>query len=132
MILIFGGVYQGKLDYALSRFELTEDDVAFCIESCAISPERKKIVYNVDKWILALLRAEENIAKHAQKFIENNHDSIVICNDISCGIVPQDPILRRWREEVGRFMGMLAQHSDEVIRLYCGIPTILKGENQHV
>lgn len=30
MILIFGGAYQGKLDYALKTFDKTEDDVFCC------------------------------------------------------------------------------------------------------
>ena len=128
MILIFGGTYQGKLSYALQRFGLTQDDVIFCNESDAANPAKKRVVYEVEKWVLALIRAEKDICRHIEQFLADNYDNIVICNDISCGIVPLDPVLRRWREEVGRFMGMLAQHSNEVVRLYCGIPTILKGE----
>ena len=30
MILIFGGAYQGKLDYALKRFDLEEKNVFHC------------------------------------------------------------------------------------------------------
>ena len=128
MVLIFGGAYQGKLDYALQRFGLTKDDVAYCIESDTANPADRLIVYEVDKWILALVRAGEDIARHTEQFFRANHDAIIICNDISCGVVPEDPILRRWREEVGRFMAAASHHSNEVIRLYCGIPTILKGE----
>ncbi|MDR2184022.1 MAG: bifunctional adenosylcobinamide kinase/adenosylcobinamide-phosphate guanylyltransferase [Clostridiales bacterium] len=128
MILIFGGAYQGKLDYALQRFGLTKDDVAYCTESDRTCPNRKPIVYEADKWILALLRAGEDIDRHIEQFFTDNREAIVICNDISCGVVPEDPILRKWREEVGRFMGEASQRSDEVVRLYCGIPTILKGE----
>ena len=128
MILIFGGVYQGKLNYALQRFGLTEDDVAYCVEGDAANPSGKRIVNEIDKWILALLRANMDVVQNTRQFLGENPDSIIICNDISCGIVPTDPILRRWREEVGIFMGMASQWSNEVIRLYCGIPTILKGE----
>ena len=30
MILIFGGAYQGKLEYALSTYKLVEKDVYHC------------------------------------------------------------------------------------------------------
>ena len=126
MVLIFGGVYQGKLDYALQRFGLSEDDVAFCLETDADTPAGKRIIYEVDKWVLALLRAGFDVEHSVKQLLTDNRGVIVICNDISCGVVPMDPVLRRWREEVGRLMGVLTQCSDEVIRLYCGIPSKLK------
>jgi len=126
MILIFGGAYQGKLSYALERFGLTEDDVGRCSCEDAAHPQSKKIVCGVEKWILALIQAERNVADEVKRFMEENKDSIVICNDISCGVVPVDPIMRRWRDEVGKAIGLLARSCDEVIRLYCGIPTKLK------
>ena len=126
MILIFGGSYQGKLAYALSRFSLTEADVCFCNDEDMAAPEGKKIVYEIDRWILALIRADMDVAEKMGQFVKNNQDAIVICNDVSCGVVPVDPILRKWREEVGKFLGLLSQYSEEVIRLYCGISTRLK------
>ena len=126
MILIFGGVYQGKLAYALKRFGLTETDVCFCDEEDMTAPTGKAIVYEIDRWILALIRADMDVEDKIGQFVENNRDAIVICNDISCGVVPVDSILRKWREAVGRALGLLARHSDEVIRLFCGIPARLK------
>jgi len=126
MILIFGGAYQGKLDYALERFGLTEDDVGYCTCEDETYPKGKKIVAEIEKWILALIQADRDIADEVKRFVEYNKDSIVICNDISCGVVPIDPIMRRWRDEVGKSIGLLARNSDEVVRLYCGIPTRLK------
>jgi len=126
MILIFGGAYQGKLDYALARFGLTEKDVGFCINGDITYSKGKQVIYEIDKWMLSLIRSNRNVAEEVKKFIEDNNDSVVICNDISCGVVPIDPVMRRWRDEVGRSLGLLARNSTEVIRLYCGIPTKLK------
>jgi len=126
MILIFGGVYQGKLNYALERFGITENDVGYCTGEDIMYPEDKKIIYEIDKWILSLIHANKDVLGGVKRFIEDNGDSIVICNDISCGVVPMDPIMRKWRESVGKSLGMLAQNADEVIRLYCGIPSKLK------
>ena len=125
MILIFGGAYQGKLDYVLERFKLTENDIYKCDEADG-PPENKKIIYEIDKWILELIQADMNVEGEVQKFIEKNSDSIVICNDISCGVVPVDPVMRKWREAVGRTLAKLSKESSEVIRLFCGIPTRIK------
>ena len=126
MILIVGGAYQGKLDYVLNRFELTKDNVSFCTDEDTTYPLGNEIICQVDKWILSLLRADKNITSEINQFIKDNQDTIVICDDISCGVVPVDPLIRKWREEVSKFLGVLAINSDEVIRLYCGIPARLK------
>jgi len=134
MVLIVGGVYQGKLAYALERFGLSEEDVYFCDDSSTDIPIGKKIVYEIDKWFLALLKANKNVSDALTEFLSdcadykgNSEDSVcaVICNDISCGVVPIDATIRKWREETGRAMGRLAQGSDEVVRLFCSIPTVL-------
>ena len=109
MILIFGGAYQGKLAYAEERFNVGESDV-----------------FKIDKWILELIQADMNVEEEIQRFIGNNPDAIVICNDISCGVVPVDPVMRKWREAVGRALAKLSRESSEVIRLFCGIPTRIK------
>jgi len=126
MILIFGGAYQGKLAYALDRFDLTDSDVYRCCESNTVIPINNKILYEFDKWVLALIRADIDIADALRQFIDNNTDSIVICTDISCGVVPVDEIQRKHREAVGRSMTELSRVSSEVVRLFCGIPTRIK------
>ena len=126
MIFIFGGAYQGKLAYALDRFGLADDDVYFCVEEDAAMPANKKIFYEIEKWILALIRADADVADWLRRFIAANADAIVICTDISCGVVPVDPEKRRWREAVGRSMAELSRCSKEVTRLFCGMPTRIK------
>jgi adenosyl cobinamide kinase/adenosyl cobinamide phosphate guanylyltransferase len=127
MILIFGGVYQGKLAYALTRFNLTESDVHKCGNDDNIEiPEKKKIIYEIDKWILAMVKKNIDVPKALSQFIDRNMDAVVICNDISCGVVPVDPVQRKWREETGRALAALSQISTEVIRLFCAIPARLK------
>ncbi|MDR0313348.1 MAG: bifunctional adenosylcobinamide kinase/adenosylcobinamide-phosphate guanylyltransferase [Treponema sp.] len=125
MILIFGGAYQGKLVFALERFNLTESDVSRC-DSDDINMPASRIIYEVDKWILALIKKDVDVEKAVSQFIAANKDAVVICNDISCGVVPADPVLRKWREAVGKMLAALSRNSDEVIRLFCGIPTRIK------
>ena len=126
MILIFGGAYQGKCAYALERFHLAESDVYTCNDNDSAMPGGKKIIYEIDKWILSLVKADVNIEDSVREFIDGNRDAIIICNDISCGVVPLDPVLRKWRETAGRSLAMLSQASDEVVRLFCTIPGRIK------
>ena len=126
MILIFGGAYQGKFAYALQRFNVSENDVYKCDSDAVKMPESRKIIYEIDKWVLALVKKDIDVEETMRQFIHNNQDAIVICNDISCGVVPVDPVLRKWREATGKSQAMLSHASDEVIRLFCAIPTRIK------
>ena len=126
MILIFGGAYQGKLGYALERFGLTRDDVYICGEDDSAMPQDRRIISGLDKWIWALVRNGKDVSQEMRQFAQQGSGAIVICDDISCGVVPTDPQLREWREAVGRSLGVLAQGSDEVVRMFCSIPTRIK------
>lgn len=125
MIFIYGGAYQGKLAYALDRFGLGEGDVYACGEDTAM-PHGKKLIYELDKWILALIRAGADPEPEIREFIQRNGDAIVICNDITGGVVPVEASLRAWREAAGKSMTELSRHASEVVRLFCGVPTRIK------
>ena len=122
IVLIVGGVYQGKLSYAMKRFNAAESDVYRADDVNTDIPCGKKIIYEVDRWILAMIKADINVSDAVKKFAAVNADAVVICNDISCGVVPVDPVMRKWRDEVGRAMAMLTDEAAEVVRLFCGIP----------
>jgi len=123
MVLIIGGAYQGKLDYALDRYGLSEGDVCRCETG---GTPRGKIIYEIDKWIYRLAEAGADVEEAIRELINVNSDAVVICNDISCGVVPVDAVQRKWREAVSRAAVQLAGASDEVVRLFCGIPTRIK------
>ena len=123
MTLVFGGAYQGKLDYVMERFGLTDGDVFCCSEEDMSLPQGKRAVNGLDKWLLALVKGGGDVSGMMAEFIEKNGRAVVICNDVSCGVVPADYDMRRWRETVGRAMVELSRASEETIRLFCGIPT---------
>ena len=128
MTVIIGGAYQGKLEYALKHFALSEKDVYRCSDT-DISEPHGKICYEIDKWILALIRDgadQEKINGAVKEFSEKNPDAVVICNDIFCGVVPMGADMRAWREAVGRVTVKLSLNAREIVRVFCGIPTRLK------
>ena len=62
----------------------------------------------------------------SQKIYEQNPDIIIISTEIGGGIVPMEKSERLWREAVGRSCCYIAAHSEKVIRMVCGIPTVIK------
>ncbi len=124
MTLIFGGAYQGKLSYSLERFNLSEEDVWNCTQG---KPDySRKVLYKMEEVILEKIKKGENPVAFLESQLEILKDKIIIITDLSCGVVPTDPLMRKWREAVGRCSALLARHSDSVIRVFCGIGTELK------
>ena len=53
---------------------------------------------------------------------------VVIATEIGGGIVPIDPAERAAREAAGRLACLLAARASCVVEMFCGLPTVLKGE----
>lgn len=123
MKLIVGGAYQGKLDVAKELYRLEDDDCFECGEQIDFS---YKLINNFEKYVLYLVENNINPCEFFENNKENFSDKIVVLTDSSCGVVPIDDITRKWREEVGRIGVRLSFYADEVIRVFCGIPTKLK------
>ena len=53
---------------------------------------------------------------------------VLVGTEIGCGIVPVEASERRFREQMGRLQCLVAERATCVIRLYCGIAQVIKGE----
>ena len=53
---------------------------------------------------------------------------ILIATEVGGGVVPMDANERADREAAGRLACLLAARADCVVQMFCGIPTVLKGE----
>ena len=115
MQLIIGGAYQGKREYAKARFRLQETDIYTCTEE----EEPDFSAGCLDHLELYLRRCAvlgtEPVAPDAFRA-----DAVLICEDITCGVVPVDKTDRKWRELTGRFWQELARAGAEVTRVFCG------------
>ena len=122
MILIIGGAYQGKTEYAKKTYGLQGADIFTC-ENTGIDPNARAIRH-LERFALACVRAGKEPAEELKAL--DLSDKILICEDISCGVVPMDAVEREWREAVGRMNAMLAAKAARVTRLFCGLPLELK------
>ena len=126
MVLIIGGSYQGKLEFARQRYGLTEVEIQVCDEATdAIDFDRRCVAY-IDRFVLNRVRAGVEPAEAFEEESDRMKAMIFIANDISGGVVPMDPVLRAWREACGRLNLRLAGEADEVWRLFCGLPQRVK------
>ena len=53
---------------------------------------------------------------------------LVLATEVGGGVVPMDAAERAAREAAGRLACLLAERADCVVQMFCGIPTVLKGE----
>lgn len=125
MILIFGGAYQGKLEYARQNWDFSEDDIFFCEENLAIDLS-KKVIVGLEKFVFACVFEDAEAKTVLKMYDEPLDDKIFIVDDVSQGIVPMDTDRRAWREAVGRTLLWLGKEADEVHRVFCGLGQRLK------
>ena len=53
---------------------------------------------------------------------------VVTATVVGRGVVPIDPADRAARAAAGRLACLLAARADCVVQMFCGLPTVLKGE----
>ncbi len=125
MDLVIGGAFQGKTQWAIHQFGLTEGDIFVCGETG--NPDfSHRCITHLENYALACLHLGE--PPEAAIFAWQNQwaTAVLICDDISCGVVPLSAQERAWREGCGRMLSALAQQADTVTRIFCGLPQRLK------
>ena len=124
MVLIIGGAYQGKLDFAKTAFSLSEDDIFTCTGSEIDFSNR--CINCIEKFSLACIRSETNPTEYFKAHKDGWKDSILICEDIFCGVVPMGAEMRAWRQATGRLCQYLSREAAQVSRIFCGLEQKLK------
>lgn len=119
MKLIIGGAFQGKTQFAKTRFGLSEADIFRC-DGTGIDFSRRCIAH-LEAYTDACARENRDPAALFRENPDKWKDSVLILGDISAGVVPMDPEVRRWREENGKFGRYLAENAEAVYRVFCGL-----------
>lgn len=127
MIMITGGAYQGKTEYAKQRFGFSDDEI-LSGGSCKLDAVfAAKCVTEYHLLIKRLLERNTDVTEFSRRLCRENSGAVIIINEIGGGIIPIEKSERIWREETGRAGCIIAENSREVIRLVCGIPVKIKG-----
>lgn len=128
MKMITGGAFQGKGKCAEKLFGIHESDMidgAVCIYDEAFNAV---CIKNYHELLRRLLTENVSLTEFTKQLCIENSSVVIIMNEIGSGIVPLEKSERILREETGRAGCIIAEHSDVVVRVLCGIPMIIKGE----
>lgn len=124
MDFIIGGAYQGKLDYAKETYSLKDSEIFNC--DGAHIDFSYKCINRIEAFSYACVQNGIEPLEYFQCHEDEWATSILICEDIFCGVVPIDASLREWRQATGRLCKYLSQKADNVTRIFCGLEQKLK------
>jgi len=137
MQAIIGGAYNGKRKFV--REQLGEH-LAFFFEGeipeGPFTKEEYVVIGGFEKFIsqyneLSEDEIVEELMKKLMKLDETTN-LICICTDIGRGIVPLSKEERHLRDTCGRLYQRIFEKSEKVIRVWYGIPELLKGEDTNL
>ena len=80
--------------------------------------------------IIAKKSGKRNIILCSKGYFDNHREdwrsSILILQDIFCGVVPMGAENRTWRQRTGRLARYLSKEAQQVSRIFCGLEQRLK------
>jgi adenosylcobinamide kinase/adenosylcobinamide-phosphate guanylyltransferase len=124
VILIFGGAYNGKLEFVKKKYQLSDDDIFFCTNQTL--QFNKKVLCGLHIFTRDCVLNNINSLEILENNITFLKDKIIICDEINSGIVPMEKVDRAWREETGRVLQFLTKQSFSVHRVFFGLEEKVK------
>lgn len=88
-------------------------------------------------WVGNLLHAgcdQGDVERHCRELIDAltaaTHPTILVSNEVGTGIVPENPLARRFRDVAGFVNQTVAAAAHRVVWMVAGIPVTIKGDGQ--
>lgn len=82
-------------------------------------------------WINNLIYHEKDVAAEVERFCSSltqvKGHVVIVANEVGLGIVPDNALARRFRDEAGRANQAIAAMADEVVFIAAGLPMVLKA-----
>ena len=143
MILVTGSEASGKKTYVKS-LGFTDEEMSYDPYSDA------PVILNVERAVFLALKKEEEAACADAKALKDSADEkvertekakineaallfgqlknkkVVTINEVGSGVIPAERAERLGREATGRLSVLLAKEAEQVVRMVCGIPVVLK------
>ena len=103
-------------------------DLAAALE--ALGPKDVAVVDCLTLWLSNLMMAEARLDQAAAGLVAAvgacRARLWLVSNEVGLGIVPENALARRFRDEAGRLHQTLAAQSDQVVFIAAGLPLTLK------
>ena len=123
MDFIIGGSHQGKRNYIKEHYSYETVFEGKC--SSLEDLEHAEVILDVHLLVRRLLEegfTQEDISERMARL----RAKVIVADEIGCGLVPVDKFERMYRETAGRQCCQIAKRADTVVRIVCGIPTVIK------
>jgi len=124
MIFVFGGIYQGKLDYVKENYEVTQ--IIDCKNLEPQSFSEGTVLSNFEYFINTMLEKDIDPVKYIKDNINKFKEIIIIGNEIGLGVVPMKKEDRILRDNVGFIYQILSKEAKSVVRVWNGLPMRIK------
>ena len=123
--LLSAGRIREKREYAKRRFSLEEDRIFTCREDGEIDFS-SRCIDRIEEFALWCVRSGADPSEIFRENRDQWRDSVLICTDIFCGVVPLEAEARAWREATARLCAYLSGEAAGVTRMFCGLAQKLK------
>ena len=98
----------------------------------AVPPGASILIDCVTLWLSNLLLAEADIEQEMKRLdaalAQSRRATVLVANEVGCGIVPDNALGRRFRDLQGRLNQQLAVRADRVVLMVAGLPLFVKGQ----
>lgn len=127
MKLLIGGYAQGKIRYALCKYDVKADRVWESEIPEDIKVKSGLVIINhFHNWVKTRILQGGCPEEEILRFVEKYPDCVIVSDEVGNGIVPIDAFEREYRERTGRILVELAARAEEVERVICGIGQKIK------
>ncbi len=103
-------------------------DLAAALSSCQTAPV---LVDCLTLWLSNLMLAEADvdaeIDRLEQTLANASAPAVLVANEVGSGVVPDNPLGRRFRDLQGVLNQRVATHADRVVLVVAGLPLAVKG-----
>ena len=124
MHLIIGGAYQGKKTFAKEKYGFRNIHMFICMKDEI--DFSYPCVANFEVFTYGCVERGEDPVEYFKLHRDEWEDAVLICRDISAGMVPVNATERKWRECHGKLCQYLSKEASQVSRIFCGLEQRLK------
>jgi adenosylcobinamide kinase / adenosylcobinamide-phosphate guanylyltransferase len=100
-----------------------------------LGAEEVAVIDCLTLWLTNLMLGEHEVGAAVSELCAalsaSPADIHVVSNEVGLGIVPENALARRFRDEAGRLNRLVAALADEAVVLFAGLPLFLKPRAAH-
>jgi adenosylcobinamide kinase/adenosylcobinamide-phosphate guanylyltransferase len=107
-------------------------DVPLALPEAVAAAEGPVLVDCLTLWLTNLILAEADVAAAVEQLlaacVRAPGPLVLVGNEVGLGIVPDNALARRFRDEAGRLHQRLAARADRVVLTVAGLPLVVKPQ----